>query len=63
MKEEDIFWNLCNRDTRYPMFEDLYGNEDAEDIPEPRKDCSCDNCFYGRDGLAMEILKLRGSAT
>ena len=22
-------------------------------------DCYCDNCFYGRDKLAMEILRLR----
>ena len=32
----------------------------TDDDPEPRrKDCSCDNCFYGRDKLALRILKLQ----
>jgi hypothetical protein len=25
----------------------------------PRDDCFCDNCTYGRDSLAIEILLLR----
>lgn len=58
MKQEDIFWNLCTKDPRHPLFPDVYGDEDSP--PTPReKGCCCDSCFYGRDRLAMEILKLQ----
>ena len=30
----------------------------TDDDPEPRKNCSCDNCFYGRDKLALRIQEL-----
>lgn len=30
-------------------------------MPPPRqKGCYCDNCFYGRDALAMEAIRLKG---
>ena len=58
MDKQEIFENLCTKDPRYPMYQDIYGYEDDDDVPEPRKDCACDNCFYGRDRLALEILKL-----
>jgi hypothetical protein len=48
---------LCNRDKRNPIWESLY--EFDENPPEPRKDCYCDNCFYGRDKLALEIIRLQ----
>lgn len=56
MNKQEIFENLCTKDPRYPMYQDIYGHDD--EVPEPRKDCACDNCFYGRDRLAIEILKL-----
>ena len=43
--------NLCYNDPRNPMFSDL-----GDDAPEPRKGCFCDNCFYGRDAMALVIL-------
>lgn len=46
--------NLCYNDPRNPMFSDL-----GDDAPEPRKGCFCDNCFYGRDAMALEIIALR----
>ena len=49
---------LCINDIRNPDFNDIY-REDPEDFLRP-KNCSCDNCFYGRDILAQEILKLMG---
>lgn len=60
MKEEEIFDRLCIRDKRNPMFQDIYGDCEANELPEPRgEDCYCYACFYGRDGLALEILKGR----
>ena len=55
MTDEEIFWNLCRHDKRYPMYD-----FDDEQMFEVRKNCSCDNCFYRRDILALEIIKLRG---
>jgi len=56
MNKEKIYENLCVKDCRSPYFV-----EDEYDNIEPRsKDCYCDNCFYGRDKLAMEILRLKG---
>lgn len=52
---------LCTSDPRNPLFKDVYEFSDPDDIPEPRSEgCGCDNCFYGRDKLAIEIIRLRG---
>lgn len=59
MTEQEVFENLCVKDKRNPEFKDLYSWVDAEDIPEPRIDCYCDNCFYGRDKLALEIIQIK----
>lgn len=58
----EIYANLCTRDPRYPLFDDIYGDDPPEDVPAPRTECACDNCFYGRDALALEILRLRGDS-
>lgn len=47
--------NLCSRDPRNPLYYTIYGDDDEP--VEPRKDCACDNCFYGKDKLAVELLK------
>lgn len=47
--------HLCLRDHRSPMFDELYGADDT--IPLPRNGCSCDECFYGRDAMALVILQ------
>jgi len=57
MTQEEIYSNLCIRDPRNPEFDTIYYDEDDEK-PIPREKCSCDNCFYGRDVLAIEILSL-----
>jgi hypothetical protein len=49
---------LCTKDPRSPYYDDVWYDKD-ETRPEPRKDCFCDNCFYGRDALAVEILALQ----
>lgn len=55
----EIYENLCYNDPRNPHYNLwLYDYDLDEAMPEPRKNCSCDNCFYGRDKLAMEILRL-----
>ena len=50
---------LCEYDERNPDFIPL---EEWDDSREPRKNCFCDNCFYGRDKLALEILRLMEGA-
>jgi len=65
MEIEDILLNLCYYDKRNP-----YCALDDDDIEYHKtrllkvskklgydKDCSCDNCFYGRTLLANELLK------
>lgn len=61
LTDEQIHENLCIYDPRNPLYANLYGDHDPADIPAPRNDCACDNCFYGRDRLALEILRLRSS--
>jgi len=50
MNLTEILSNLCYHDPRNPDYTD----DDEDDKPE---NCYCDNCFYGRDKLAKEILK------
>jgi len=59
MKLAEVYENLCARDHRSPYFDDVF-YEPGEERPAPRSNCSCDNCFYGRDKLAIEILMLKG---
>jgi len=60
MNINKIYENLCIRDSRNPMYDELKDSYEPYDImPEPRADCACDNCFYGRDRLALEIIRLR----
>jgi len=48
--------HLCVYDPR----SDVYAEPtDPEDYRSPREDCSCERCFSGRDGLAVEILRLQ----
>ena len=56
----DPYEKLCTKDPRYPMFNDIHGDEDEK--PTPRQDCACDNCFYGRDAMALEIIALQEQA-
>lgn len=45
---------LCIYDPR-----STYRYAEMEDPPEPRNGCACDYCFYGKDDLALEIIRLR----
>ena len=55
MSKEDILENLCGYDKRNPNFNKHYEWEQGE-RERIMKDCSCDNCFYGRNKLALELL-------
>lgn len=46
----NILEKLCFYDPRNPSYQEENG-------PRP-KPCYCDNCFYGRDGLAKRIIEL-----
>jgi hypothetical protein len=57
IKEELCYYDLRNPDvvgtygmTKEELKEDGYGNH-------AKKDCSCDNCFYGRTKMAEELLR------
>jgi hypothetical protein len=55
MKLKEIYQNLCYYDSRNP-------NADMEEATiknEVDQKCYCDNCFYGRTGLALELLKFK----
>lgn len=57
MTESQVFERLCLKDSRHPLFEEM-GWKPPRDQPRT-ENCSCDNCFYGRDEMALEILRLR----
>jgi len=57
MEYQEVVENLCVYDPRSPDYEDICAGMDKEDIPPPRISCYCDNCFSGRDKLAVELLK------
>lgn len=52
--DQAVLVNLCYRDPRNPYF----GNS-VYDVVVPRKDCPCDNCYYGRDKLAVQVIDLQ----
>lgn len=53
---DNILEKLCIYDPANPNY---VKSEDF--MPPPRqKNCYCDNCFYGRDALAMEAIRLKG---
>lgn len=56
--QDEIYENLCTYDPRSPYYADL-AMALEDDMRQPRQNCCCDNCFYGRDRLALEILRLR----
>jgi len=51
MDKVEVLENLCNYDKRNPYFDKEF--DEVKTTP-----CYCDNCFYGRDKLARELLKL-----
>ena len=56
LTKEEVYESLCYYDKRSSG--ELYGYDD--DVTPPRKkDCMCDNCFYKRDRLAMEIIRIQ----
>lgn len=60
MRNNEILKNLCYYDKRNP---DYNGEVANSAVRLPVKVgvcvCYCDNCFYGRHKLALEILKLQ----
>jgi hypothetical protein len=57
MSDQEIKTNLCYYDPENPN--NNLEAFDSEDRPQPRKGCICENCFYGRDNLAIQILELQ----
>lgn len=59
MTTPEVYERLCWYDKRNPN----YVEQNENDIRAPRILCVCDNCFYGRDKMAMEIIKLQEEIT
>jgi len=57
MTTPNPFDYLCWYDSRYTDY------VQPEEDDEPGNRCGCDNCFYGRTALALEILRLREIVT
>lgn len=53
MDIKEVCEKLCYYDKRNP------DNMVLDSGKKPRVDCYCDNCFYGRDQLALEIIALK----
>ena len=60
MKMKDIASNLCYYDKRNPDNNLDIMDLDDNEIEVAKKDCYCDNCFYGRTKLAEYIINLKG---
>ena len=64
MDRNEVYTNLCYYDNRNPDGYYSPGNkgllwDNEDEIILPRQDdCYCDNCFYSRDDLALEIIRL-----
>jgi hypothetical protein len=58
MSDADIFGSLCSYDQRNPRYGQLI-YLDPNNPPVRSSNCACDNCFYGRHELALEILRLK----
>ena len=58
MNKQTVLNNLCIYDKRNPDYDPEMTTLSDDQFREPRTDCFCDNCFYGRDALAVEILRL-----
>lgn len=52
MRRNDVLSRLCSYDPRDPN--NVIDPEEPEYEPEK---CSCDNCFYGRTELALEVIR------
>lgn len=55
MTQEELLSHLCIHDERNPN----YFLCDGMDKIEPRDNCYCDSCFYGKDELTLLILDLQ----
>jgi hypothetical protein len=55
-----LYRSLCSRDKRSPGYLDLFPPDEYEESEVvPRKNCYCENCYYGRDrlaGIAIDLL-------
>jgi hypothetical protein len=56
MTYTEVTENLCSFDKRNPMYEFMFSMWDEDEKPKAKDDCNCDNCFYGRNVLALELL-------
>jgi len=56
MNEEEVLYKLCYYDERHPDYNSTVSRGSSKET------CACDNCFYGRTELALEILRSREHA-
>lgn len=59
MTMEQIKGCLCIYDERHPDYSyTKQYREQVGEIPKPRDHCHCDNCFEGRDPLAVALIDI-----
>ena len=51
----NVYEKLCYSDPRNPYYVPPL---DDDDVRIPRNGCACDNCYYGKDAMALEIIRL-----
>lgn len=58
-KQNKLYEHLCVKDPRYPDYAALFPADEYEPGEVvPRVGCSCDNCFRGKDRLAVTAIEL-----
>lgn len=57
MDENETLSYICYYDKRNPEY--CHEEYDDDNIEQKKDRCFCDNCFYGRHKLALEILRLQ----
>lgn len=58
MELTEIYSNLCIRDKRNPSHYDIFPANEYTEEEINNGQCFCDNCCYGKDKLAREIIRL-----
>ena len=60
-EKQRIKENLCSYDKRSPYYDKEFASEEKnchDEFRPQKKDCYCDNCFYGRTWMAERLIEL-----
>lgn len=57
MTKKEISNYLCIYHPKHPEYKFTTELYEENEKPKPGGDCCCDNCYYGRYELALELFK------